>query len=116
MAPSGPHPGRRMCHTARLRERAMDRDLTNTVDVSEEIAAFKRSLAGRRDVLKRAYDDVRGHVGRTADAIQAAVAAGKPVVPEVDFRTIRDGQVPEATRVAIRRTGCVVVRGVFPVS
>jgi hypothetical protein len=94
----------------------MDRHSTNTVDVSEEIAAFKRSLAGRRDVLKRAYDDVRGHVGRTADAIQTAVAAGKPVVPEVDFRTVRDGQVPEATRVAIRRTGCVVVRGVFPVS
>src|SRR5215212_2857951 len=68
----------------------MDRDSTNTVDVSEEIAAFKRSLAGRRDVLKRAYDDVRGHVGRTADVIQAAVAAGKPVVPDVDFRTIRD--------------------------
>ncbi|HZA33565.1 MAG TPA: YbiU family protein [Vicinamibacterales bacterium] len=94
----------------------MDRDSIDTVDVSEEIAAFKRSLAGRRDVLKRAYDDVRAHVGRTADAIQAAVAAGKPVVPEVEFRTIRDGQVPEATRVAIRRTGCVVVRGVFPVS
>ena len=94
----------------------MDRDSTNSVDVSDEIAAFKRSLAGRRDVLKRAYDDVRGHVARTADAIQAAVAAGRPVVPEVDYRTIRDGHVPETTRVAIRRTGCVVVRGVFPVS
>ena len=94
----------------------MDPDFTDRIDVKDRIAAFKRSLAGRRDVLTRAFDDVRGHVRRAADAIQAAVAAGRPVVPEVDYRTIRDGHVPETTRVAIRRTGCVVVRGVFPVA
>ena len=43
-------------------------------------------------------------------------AAGRPVVPEVDYRHINDGQVSDATRAAIRKTGCVVVRGVFPES
>ena len=65
-------------------------------------------------MLKRAYDEVAGHVSRAAEAIQADAAAGRPVVPEVDYRTIRDGDVSDATRAAIRRTGCVVVRGVFP--
>ena len=52
-----------------------------------------------------------------ADAIRTDAAAGRPVVPEVDYRDIRDGRVSEATRAqAIRRTGCAVVRGVFPAS
>jgi hypothetical protein len=106
---------RRMCDTARVGG-SMDRDFTTSVDVTREIAAFKRSLAARRDVLKRAYDEVKSHVSRAADAIQADVAAGRAVIPEVDYRSIRDGDVSEATRVAIRRTGCVVVRGVFPAS
>ena len=94
----------------------MDEDSTNSFAVTDRIAAFKRSLAARQDVLKRAYEEVAGHVCRAVDAIQADVAAVRPGVPEVDYRTIRDGHVSEATRAAIRRTGCVVVRGVFPVS
>ena len=37
-------------------------------------------------------------------------------MPEVDYRHIKDGHVSDATRAAIRKTGCVVVRGVFPAS
>ena len=38
----------------------------------------------------------------------------RPVVPEVDYRDIRGGSVSEGMRQAIRRTGCAIVRGVFP--
>ena len=44
------------------------------------------------------------------------MAAGRPVVPEIDYRHIKDGHVSDATRAAIRKTGCAVVRGVFPAS
>jgi Protein of unknown function (DUF1479) len=67
-------------------------------------------------VLKRAYVDVKDHVRRAADAILADSAAGRPVVPEVDYRDIKDGNVSEGTRAAIRKTGCAVVRAVFPAS
>lgn len=92
----------------------MDEDRTNRLEVTDRIAAFKHSLADRRETLARAYKEVKEHVRRAADAIQADAAAGRPVVPEVDYRTIRDGLVSDTTRAAIRRTGCVVVRGVFP--
>ena len=36
------------------------------------------------------------------------------MVPEVPYADIRDGKVSEATKAAIRRTGCAVVRGVYP--
>jgi hypothetical protein len=85
-------------------------------DVSDQIAAFKRSVAPRRGVLERAFTDVKDHVRRAADAIGARVAAGRPVVPEIDYSDIRDGRVPAAARVEIREAGCAVVRGVFPAS
>jgi hypothetical protein len=85
-----------------------------TFDVRDRIVAFKRSLAPRRDALKRAYLEVKDHVSRAADAVRRDAAAGRPVVPEVSYHAIKDGSVPDATRAAIRKTGCVVVRGVFP--
>jgi hypothetical protein len=85
------------------------------IDVRDRIVAFKRSLAPRRDDLKRAYADVREHVRRAADKVREDVAAGRTVVPEIEYRDIRDSNVQESTRQAIRKTGCAVVRGVFPV-
>jgi hypothetical protein len=83
-------------------------------DVTDQIVAFKRKMAPRRDALKHAFADVKDHISRAADAIRADTAAGRPVVPEVDYRDIREGRVSDATRQAIRKSGCTVVRGVFP--
>jgi len=86
------------------------------LDVSDQIAAFKRSVAPRRGALERAFVDVKDHVRRAADAIGAHVAADRPVVPEIDYSDIRDGKVPAAARAEIREAGCAVIRGVFPAS
>jgi hypothetical protein len=84
--------------------------------VRDQIVAFKRKLAPNREALKRAYADIKDHVGRVADTILEEVAAGRAVVPELEYRDIRNGKVPESVRQSIRSTGCVVVRGVFPTS
>ena len=84
------------------------------IDVKREIRAFKRKMADRRDVLKRAFGEVKDHVTRRADEIQKAQAAGKKVIPEIDYRDIAAGSVADTARERIRKTGCAVVRGVFP--
>ena len=89
-------------------------DADSKFDVSVEIVAFKRAMAPRRAALKRAYDEVKAGVSRAAERIRTDAAAGRQVVPELDFAAIRDGRVSEETRQAIRRTGTAVVRGVFP--
>ena len=94
----------------------MHADPLATPNVSGEVAAFKRSLAPARPVLRQAFDDARSHVSRAVDAIRADVAAGRPVVPEIAYRDITGERVPDAARAAIRATGCAVVRGVFPES
>jgi hypothetical protein len=83
-------------------------------DVRDQIIAFKRKLAPRREALKRAFADVREYVSRAVETILREVAAGRAVVPELDYGGIRNNTVPEATSQSIRRTGCAVVREVFP--
>jgi hypothetical protein len=92
----------------------MDAPTEQKFDVKNQIVSFKRSMADRREALKTAYADVRDHVRRRADAIQADTAAGRPVVPEIDFADIKNGTVSEATRRDVRSKGCAVVRNVFP--
>src|SRR5215217_7716053 len=94
----------------------MRQDAAAHVDVTDRIVAFKRAMAPRRDALTRAFGEVRDHVSRAAEAIRADAAAGRPVVPELEYQDIRDGRVSDSSLAAIRRTGCVVVRGVFPAS
>ncbi len=83
-------------------------------DVKDQIAAFKRRMAPRREALKKAFEEARDHVRRASDAIASETAAGRPVVPEIGYEDIRTGAVSDAVRHAIRRCGCVVVRDVFP--
>ena len=94
----------------------MDAATTTEFDVSKEIVAFKKAMMPRHDVLKRAFADVKDAVTRAADTIRADNAAGRPTIPEIPFADIRDGKVSDTTRAAIRRTGCAVIRGVFPAS
>ena len=92
----------------------MHAETGQTFDVGEKIVAFKRQMAPRREALKRAFGEVKEHIAKAVDKIRTDNAAGRQVVPEVEYRDIHAGKVSDATREAIRRTGCAVVRGVFP--
>ena len=67
------------------------------IDVRDRIVAFKRSMAPRREDLKRAYADVTDHVRRAVETILSDLAAQRPVVPEINYADIKSGQVPDAS-------------------
>jgi hypothetical protein len=94
----------------------MHAEADNTFNVSDQIIAFKRKMAPRREALKRAFAEVKDHIAKAVDKIRKDSAAGRAVVPEIEYRDIKNGTVSDDTRKAIRRTGCAVVRGVFPAS
>jgi hypothetical protein len=81
--------------------------------VAEQIVALKRSRNPHCEAITRAFSEVDDYVRRGADAIRDNIAAGRAVMPEIDFRDIQHGSYSEAARQAVRETGCDVARGVF---
>ena len=92
----------------------MQNETADTLDVTGQIIAFKRSLAPRREALGRAFAEVTANIQREVDSIRAATAAGRPVIPEIGYDHIRDGLVSAEARASVRKTGCAIVRGVIP--
>jgi hypothetical protein len=76
------------------------------------VAAAKSHLRGLADV-KATFGDIQGAMRAEVDVIQTAQAQGKPVIPEVSYKAIADGNVSDADRAAIRHRGCAIIRGVF---
>lgn len=60
--------------------------------------------------LSEIETDFRGEV----ESIVAARDRGEAIVPELDYKLVREGEVPEAVKAKIRQRGAAVVRNVFP--
>lgn len=82
-------------------------------DVPKAIRDAKRQLRGQLPELDRIFAEVEDEMRREADGIAEARERGGPVIPELAYRQIRDGTVPESLKAEIRRRGAVVVRQVY---
>ncbi|HEY4162001.1 MAG TPA: DUF1479 domain-containing protein [Dongiaceae bacterium] len=83
-------------------------------NLAEAIKATKRKLRAQQLDLKKAIAEVEAHLRREVDEVVKARAAGRSVVPEIDYKDIEAGKVSEATKDELRRRGVAVVRGVYP--
>ena len=85
----------------------------NVADLKSEIAARKAALRGALDV-RTLFADVADELGRAAAEIGARAADGECVVPEIAYADILAGTISAASKDAVSRHGCAVVREVFP--
>jgi hypothetical protein len=83
-------------------------------DVGAAIQAAKARLRGQIGDVAAVFAEAEAAMRAEAAVVAADRAAGHPVWPVVRFGDIGAGTVPAATAAAIRRRGCVVVRGTFP--
>jgi hypothetical protein len=82
--------------------------------IKDQIVKTKRALGAGSSRLKEAFRRIEDRIRRETEIIKAEIAARRSPLPEVDFKTVKDDKVPEATRNAIRRRGFAVIRGVYP--
>jgi hypothetical protein len=61
-------------------------------------------------VLAEIETDLRGEV----EEIATRRAHGESIIPELDYRLVREGKVSDTVKAEIRRRGTAVVRNVFP--
>jgi Protein of unknown function (DUF1479) len=83
-------------------------------DLTAAIAAAKAGLRRKLPNYAAVFAELSDAMRREADEIAARHADGDPIVPSVNYSDIMDDTVPAELPAAIRRHGCVVVRGVFP--
>src|SRR5262249_4624004 len=86
----------------------------DTTKLPELIRQRKQHVRGQigdvEQVLAEIEADLRGEV----DDIVNRRGRGEAIIPEIDYRLIREGKVTEAAKAEIRRRGTAVVRNVFP--
>jgi hypothetical protein len=83
-------------------------------DLPAAIRRTKAELRRRAGDVARAFREVEAALRREVAVVVADREAGREVFPVVRFADVAGGTVPEATKAAIRRRGCAVVRGTFP--
>jgi hypothetical protein len=82
--------------------------------IGEHVKALKQDLRSRLPDFKKVMAEVEDFTRREVDEIAKARAAGRDVVPVLDFKDIEAGTVSHATMDELRRRGVAVVRGVYP--
>ncbi len=87
---------------------------TDTLDLARNIAAAKAELRRGLSNYREVFTDVAEELGREADTIAGRLADGEQVVPSIEYADIVADAVAADDVAAIRRHGCLVVRGVFP--
>ncbi|MDO5059903.1 MAG: DUF1479 domain-containing protein [Neisseria sp.] len=82
-------------------------------DVGATIRETKRKLKAALPDYRRVFEEVREHIAAQVAEIQAVRAAGGNPVPVLQADEMMAGNISEAQKAAIRKRGCVVVKGVF---
>lgn len=88
-----------------------------SVDVTklpELIRDKKRQVRSRIADVERVIAEVEADLRAEAEDIAARRAGGESIIPEIDYRLVREGKVPDSAKAEIRRCGAAVVRNVFP--
>jgi hypothetical protein len=88
-----------------------------SIDVTklpELIQAKKRQARLQIGDVERVLAEVENDLRTEVEGIAASRGRGESIIPELDYRLVREGKVPDAVKAKIRRRGAAVVRNVFP--
>ena len=89
--------------------------LKNNKDaLARVIRDAKAKLRALNPDHKAAFRKLEDEMRREAEAVAAKRARGEQVIPEIEYEDIIADKVPATAVAAIRRTGCAVIRTVFP--
>ncbi len=81
--------------------------------IKDQIATVKKNLLANGADLKQAFLHATDAMKREADIIEREHAAGRSVIPQLDYADIAKGGVSDATKDNIRHRGAAIIRGVF---
>lgn len=82
-------------------------------EIKNQIKAVKQTLVADGADLDSAFQTISDAMRREANVIQTEQAAGRSVIPEMNFTDITNSAVSNEMKNQIRHRGAVIIRGVF---
>ncbi len=83
--------------------------------IREVKAAIRARIAASGRTVEDVFAEVEAHIRREVDDILAAKERGEDVWPVIDYADVAAGRVTPEQVAHLKRRGCVVIRGAFPV-
>ena len=80
--------------------------------IKQDITKAKSFLCGLQNV-KKSFETVSSNIKREVEHIQNMQANNIPVIPEIDYKSILNGNVSISLISEIKRRGSLIIRGVF---
>jgi len=86
---------------------------TLPADHKEAIRHMKQALRQQIGDVQAVFDKLHARISERVAEINTLKANGEAIWPVIPFATLRDGQLTDAQRAAVKRRGCAVIKGHF---
>jgi len=83
-------------------------------DINKEISLVKKQLRNNSVDYKRAFDEMSVSIKQEIDEVCRLRDSGQPVIPEVEFQTLRDNGFNDQQKALLQKRGCLIIRNTFP--
>ena len=87
---------------------------TLPADPKAAIRQMKRELRAQIGDVQAVFDKLSDKIATRVAEINALKKRGESVWPVIPFDDVKDGNITEAQREAVKRRGCAVIKGHFP--
>ena len=83
-------------------------------DHKAAIRQMKRELRAQIGDVQAVFDKLSDKIATRVAEINALKNKGESVWPVIPFADVKNGQITDAQRDAVKRRGCAVIKGHFP--
>ena len=87
---------------------------TLPADPKAAIRQMKRELRAQIGDVQAVFDKLSDKIATRVAEINALKKRGESVWPVIPFEDVKDGNITDAQREAVKRRGCAVIKGHFP--
>ena len=85
----------------------------NSKEIETKIIEAKKLLQNQSGDYKKIFKDIQKYISNEVSQIQELIKNGKPVIPEIEFKSLKDKCINPLIIQNIKKRGCVIIRNVF---
>tara|TARA_B110000116_G_C16725150_1_gene531029 strand:- start:14 stop:1267 length:1254 start_codon:yes stop_codon:yes gene_type:complete len=85
----------------------------NPKEIESKIIKAKKLLRNKSEDYKKNFKDIQKYISNEVSEIQELIKNDKPVIPEIEFKSLKDNNINSQIVEDIKKRGCIIIRNVF---